>query len=70
MVVWTCIQAATGITAACLAHLRPLFNVAQRRFKDRLHRQETAQSSKELLDKGFSSESTTYELYHTQHSNV
>ncbi|KAG2417078.1 hypothetical protein HFD88_008296 [Aspergillus terreus] len=70
MVVWTCIQAATGITAACLAHLRPLFNVAQRRFKDRLHRQETAQSSKELLDKGFSSESTNYELYHTQHSNV
>ncbi|PYH88358.1 integral membrane protein [Aspergillus ellipticus CBS 707.79] len=25
--VWTCIEAAVGITAACLSHLRPLFNI-------------------------------------------
>lgn len=27
VVVWTCMEAAVGITAACLSHIRPLFNV-------------------------------------------
>ncbi|KAF9886583.1 hypothetical protein FE257_011355 [Aspergillus nanangensis] len=70
MVVWTCIQAATGIVAACLAHLRPVFNLARRRFWSKIDAEETQQSGKQPLKGGFSTESTTYEMYHTQHSNV
>lgn len=32
VVVWTCIEAAVGITAACLPNLRPLFKLGHRSF--------------------------------------
>ncbi|CAI7671732.1 hypothetical protein PCG10_004796 [Penicillium crustosum] len=32
VIVWTCIEAAVGITAACLPNLRPLFKVGHRNF--------------------------------------
>ncbi|KAI9372375.1 hypothetical protein BJX61DRAFT_542783 [Aspergillus egyptiacus] len=81
MIVWTCIQAATGITAACLAHLRPLFNVAQQRFRERMRRYGnvgtvtvtgTEHSGKEGLGKGgFSStRESAYELFPVQGNNV
>ncbi|CAI7621274.1 unnamed protein product [Penicillium glandicola] len=32
VIVWTCVEAAVGITAACLPNLRPLFKVGHRNF--------------------------------------
>ncbi|KAJ5617873.1 hypothetical protein N7537_002987 [Penicillium hordei] len=32
VIVWTCIEAAVGITAACLPNLRPLFKIGHRNF--------------------------------------
>ncbi|PLB39773.1 putative integral membrane protein Pth11-like [Aspergillus candidus] len=46
-VVWTCIEAAVGITAACLSNLRPLFRLGQRDFWSQA-RQSTGHSKEEL----------------------
>lgn len=32
VIVWTCIEAAVGITAACLPNLRPLFKLGRHNF--------------------------------------
>ncbi|PWY78367.1 integral membrane protein [Aspergillus heteromorphus CBS 117.55] len=67
--VWTCIEAAVGITAACLSHLRPLFNLKV------WSRIRNTTESKRPLDSphsgGWSTEGTLVETHHsivTRHS--
>lgn len=56
VIVWTCIEAAVGITAACLPNLRPLFRVRQSGFWTKL-RSSGNTSGKTLVETG-KSEST------------
>lgn len=49
VIVWTCIEAAVGITAACLPNLRPLFRVRHSGFWTKL-RSSGNTSGKTLVD--------------------
>lgn len=63
VVVWTCIEAAVGITAACLPNLKPLFKVAHRQFWSRIgspSKEERSRRSHGLSD------ATTLYAYATQ----
>ncbi|BCS04486.1 putative integral membrane protein Pth11-like [Aspergillus luchuensis] len=58
VVVWTCMEAAVGITAACMSHIRPLFNVklwSRHRYSD----QEPGKGSTNSSEEGFSSSDRT-----------
>ncbi|KAE8390104.1 hypothetical protein BDV23DRAFT_155904 [Aspergillus alliaceus] len=71
VVVWTCIEAAVGITAACLSNLRPLFRLSRVQFWSQL-RSSQAQSAKQPLNQCESQELSTagsnYDPYFTQNS--
>ncbi|KAF5864577.1 hypothetical protein ETB97_007410 [Aspergillus alliaceus] len=71
VVVWTCIEAAVGITAACLSNLRPLFQLSRVQFWSQLRSSE-AQSAKQPLNQCESQELSTagsnYDPYFTQNS--
>lgn len=49
VVVWTCIEAAVGITAACLPNLRPLFKLGNRGFWSQ-YRSSSNTSGKTLVE--------------------
>ncbi|PYH83563.1 integral membrane protein [Aspergillus uvarum CBS 121591] len=68
--VWTCTEAAVGIIAACLSHLRPLFHLGasgRRRW-----RQPSPEMRKRELnpppEEGFSTDDTLFDPWGTQHS--
>ncbi|PYH42263.1 putative integral membrane protein Pth11-like [Aspergillus saccharolyticus JOP 1030-1] len=69
MAVWTCTEAAVGIIAACLSHLRPLFHLASPR---RLVRRPSPDMRKRQLnpppEEGFSTDDTLFDPWGTQHS--
>ncbi|KXG53624.1 uncharacterized protein PGRI_006740 [Penicillium griseofulvum] len=48
VIVWTCIEAAVGITAACLPNLRPLFTIGKRNFWSQIR---SANNVSEMSDK-------------------
>ncbi|KAE8354950.1 hypothetical protein BDV28DRAFT_130054 [Aspergillus coremiiformis] len=64
VVVWTCIEAAVGITAACLSNLRPLFKLRRVRFWSQLG---SAQGLSKPLQQELS-EGSQLDPYFTQRS--
>ncbi|RAL15812.1 putative integral membrane protein Pth11-like [Aspergillus homomorphus CBS 101889] len=67
--VWTCMEAAVGIVAACLSHLRPLFNLGSptklwRHPSPDLRKRERNPPGSE----GFSTDETLFDPWGTQHS--
>ncbi|KAE8153804.1 hypothetical protein BDV25DRAFT_136554 [Aspergillus avenaceus] len=66
MVAWTCIEAAAGITAACLSNLRPLFKLSKRRFWTKGQSGPSKQPADQTRD--LSQASTKFDPYVTQNS--
>ncbi|GKZ96389.1 hypothetical protein AnigIFM59636_010635 [Aspergillus niger] len=58
VVVWTCMEAAVGITAACMSHIRPLFNL-KLWSRIRYSGQEPGKGSTNSSEEGFSSSDRT-----------
>ncbi|KAJ5360989.1 hypothetical protein N7541_001833 [Penicillium brevicompactum] len=58
VVVWTCIEAAVGITAACLPNLRPLFRLGRRGFWSQ-YRSSSNTSGKTLVESNASGSTIT-----------
>ncbi|EAW12405.1 putative integral membrane protein Pth11-like [Aspergillus clavatus NRRL 1] len=69
VVVWTCIEAAVGITAACLSNLRPLFKLAHRRFWTQPRSPRPEYKDERLDESHAMSEATTLFAYATQYSH-
>ncbi|GIK05409.1 hypothetical protein Aspvir_009518 [Aspergillus viridinutans] len=66
VVVWTCIEAAVGITAACLPNLKPLFKVAHRQFWARIGSPRPESKEDNFRRSHGLSEATTLYAYATQ----
>jgi hypothetical protein len=66
VVVWTCIEAAVGITAACLPNLKPLFKVAHRQFWARIGSPRPGSKEGNFRRSHGLSEATTLYAYATQ----
>ncbi|KAB8072614.1 hypothetical protein BDV29DRAFT_202233 [Aspergillus leporis] len=68
VVVWTCIEAAVGITAACLSNLRPLFKLSRVRLWSQI-RSSPGQSAKPLnQSQELSTQGSQFDPYFTQSS--